>query len=72
MSQGAETPQILDHGFKSTCGFCKYTDNMDLFTSTAKHGDFEPGHYQCPNCGKAWKLGLTAGKRQIIEVEAIA
>lgn len=51
-----ETPQILDHGFKSTCGHCGHKDDIDLFTSTPISGDLNPGHYQCPNCKEAWKI----------------
>jgi hypothetical protein len=34
---------------------CGHTADLIEFTRTLISGDLPPGHFQCPECGVAWK-----------------
>lgn len=42
-------------GASITCGKCGRAADIDLFTRTPVMGDLPRDHYQCPNCGAAFR-----------------
>lgn len=38
------------------CGACGHSADIELFSRTPIFGELPAGHFQCPGCGRAWRI----------------